>query len=94
MAPPQATYQTGRLVLAPGENVYLYSDGVTEAHDPGDDLRLRAPARGRGSGRMQVAAAANSWAALTEARKNFVGTAPPSDDMTHVALRWLDAAAL
>ena len=35
---PQATYQTGRLVLAPGETLYLYSDGVTEAHDPDDNL--------------------------------------------------------
>ena len=35
---PQATYQTGSLVLAPGETLYLYSDGVTEAHDPDDNL--------------------------------------------------------
>jgi hypothetical protein len=31
---------------------------------------------------------------VTEALKSFVGTAAPSDDITMLALRWLDAAAL
>jgi len=31
---------------------------------------------------------------VTEALKSFVGRAPPSDDITMLALRWLDAAAL
>jgi hypothetical protein len=31
---------------------------------------------------------------VTEALKAFVGTASPSDDITMLALRWLDAAAL
>ena len=90
---PQATYQTGRLVLAPGETLYLYSDGVTEAHDPGDNLfcehRLEAVLcthAGRGSRELV--------GGVTEALKGFVGTAPPSDDITMLALRWLDAAAL
>jgi sigma-B regulation protein RsbU (phosphoserine phosphatase) len=90
---PQATYQTGRLVLAPGETLYLYSDGVTEAHDPGDNLfcehRLEAVLcthAARGSRELV--------GGVTEALKSFVGTAPPSDDITMLALRWLDAAAL
>ena len=55
---PRAAYTTGKLVLAPGETLYLYSDGVTEAHDPGGDLfcehRLEAVLRthaGRGQPR-------------------------------------------
>jgi sigma-B regulation protein RsbU (phosphoserine phosphatase) len=90
---PQATYQTGRLILAPGETLYLYSDGVTEAHDPGGDLfcehRLEAVLgthAGRGSREVV--------GGVTEALKGFVGTAPPHDDITMLALRWLDAAAL
>ena len=90
---PHATYTTGRLVLAPGETLYLYSDGVTEAHDPGGDLfcehRLEAVLcthAGRGSREL--------IGGVTEALKGFVGTAPPSDDITMLALRWLDAAAL
>jgi serine phosphatase RsbU (regulator of sigma subunit) len=31
---------------------------------------------------------------VTEALKGFVGTAPQSDDITMLALRWLHAAAL
>ena len=90
---PQATYQTGRLTLAPGETLYLFTDGVTEAHDPGGDLfcedRLEAVLgmhAGRGSREVV--------GGVTEALKGFVGTAPPHDDITMLALRWLDAAAL
>jgi sigma-B regulation protein RsbU (phosphoserine phosphatase) len=90
---PSATYTTGRLLLAPGETLYLYSDGVTEAHDPGGNLfcehRLEAVLcthAGRGSREIV--------GGVAEALKGFVGTAPPSDDITMLALRWLDAAAL
>jgi sigma-B regulation protein RsbU (phosphoserine phosphatase) len=90
---PRAAYTTGKLVLAPGETLYLYSDGVTEAHDPGGDLfcehRLEAVLRthaGRGSREVV--------GGVTEALRGFVGTAPPFDDITMLALRWLDAAAL
>ena len=90
---PQATYQTGILVLAPGETLYLYSDGVTEAHDPGDNLfcehRLEA-ALCTHAGRCSRELVGG----VTEALKGFVGTALPSDDITMLALRWLDAAAL
>ncbi|MGZ3312183.1 MAG: PP2C family protein-serine/threonine phosphatase [Xanthobacteraceae bacterium] len=90
---PSATYTTGRLLLALGETLYLYSDGVTEAHDPGGNLfcehRLEAVLcthAGRGSREIV--------GGVAEALKGFVGTAPPSDDITMLALRWLDAAAL
>lgn len=90
---PQATYQTGRLVLVPGEILYLYSDGVTEAHDPGGELfcehRLEAVLRTQ-AGRCSREVVGG----VAEALKCFVGTAPPSDDITMLALRWLDAAAL
>ena len=66
---------------------------MTEAHDPGDNLfcehRLEAVLcthAGRGSRELV--------GGVTEALKSFVGTAPPSDDITMLALRWLDAAAL
>ena len=66
---------------------------MTEAHDPDDNLfcehRLEAVLcthAGRGSRELV--------GGVTEALKSFVGTAPPSDDITMLALRWLDAAAL
>jgi serine phosphatase RsbU (regulator of sigma subunit) len=66
---------------------------VTEAHDPDDNLfcehRLEAVLcthAARGSRELV--------GGVTEALKSFVGRAPPSDDITMLALRWLDAAAL
>jgi sigma-B regulation protein RsbU (phosphoserine phosphatase) len=90
---PRAAYTTGKLVLAPGETLYLFSDGVTEAHDPGGDLfcehRLEAVLRAHADrGSREVVGG------VTEALRGFVGTAPPFDDITMLALRWLDAAAL
>lgn len=84
---PQAIYQTGKLTLSPGETLYLFSDGVTEAHDTAGALfseerletNLRA-ASGQRSGDVVVA--------ISKALESFVGTAPPSDDITMLALRW------
>jgi sigma-B regulation protein RsbU (phosphoserine phosphatase) len=90
---PQATYRTGTLTLAPGETLYLFSDGVTEAHDPAGALfseeRLEAA--------LRVAAGACSHDVVekvTAAVKDFVGSALPSDDITMLALRRVDASAI
>ena len=72
---PQAAYQTGTLVLAPGETLLLFSDGVTEAHDPGDNLfcehwleAVLCTHAGRGSREL--------IGGVTEALKGLVGTRP------------------
>jgi sigma-B regulation protein RsbU (phosphoserine phosphatase) len=86
---PQAVYQTGTLTLEPGETFYLFSDGVTEAHDPAGALfseeRLEAAlqASAGGSGRAVIEK-------VSEALKDFVGTAQPSDDITMLCLRRVD----
>jgi serine phosphatase RsbU (regulator of sigma subunit) len=66
---------------------------VTEAHNPVGDLfcehRLEAVLRthaGRGSREIVDG--------VTEALKSFAGTAPPSDDITMLALRWIGADVL
>jgi serine phosphatase RsbU (regulator of sigma subunit) len=81
------------LTLAPGETLYLFSDGVTEAHDPAGVLfseeRLEAV--------LRAAAAARSRDVVekaTAAVKDFVGSALPSDDITMLALRRVDASAI
>ncbi len=83
---PQATYRTGTLTLEPGETLYLFSDGVTEAHDPAGLLfseeRLEAVLRAV-SGRRS----AEIVTVISDAVKSFVGTAPASDDITMLALR-------
>jgi sigma-B regulation protein RsbU (phosphoserine phosphatase) len=89
---PDAVYATGRLSLAPGDCVYLFTDGVTEAADPQENLfseqRLEDVLRA-GAG-FSTAELVKS---VTEAIHNFVGGALPSDDITMLALRRIDTAA-
>jgi phosphoserine phosphatase RsbU/P len=89
---PDAVYATGRLSLAPGDCVYLFTDGVTEAADPHDELfseqRLESVLRA-GAG----VSAADIVKSVAEAVRDFVGTALPSDDITMLAVRRLAPAA-
>ena len=89
---PQAVYQTGTLTLAPDEMLFLFTDGVTEAHDLSGAMfseeRLETTLRG--------AARLNSRAVVervSDAVKGFVGAALPSDDITILALRRLGLSA-
>jgi serine phosphatase RsbU (regulator of sigma subunit) len=76
------------LTLQPGDSLYLYSDGVTEAFDARDEEfgaeRLEACLR---------AAAGATAAALVEASlsavRSFAGEHPQSDDITAMSLRYL-----
>jgi sigma-B regulation protein RsbU (phosphoserine phosphatase) len=80
-----ATFQAGRVVLAPGEFLVAYSDGVTEAMDERDDLysqeRLEAflkdlPRSSCVQVSKDVMAEVVRWA----------GTAPQADDTTVLTL--------
>jgi sigma-B regulation protein RsbU (phosphoserine phosphatase) len=81
-----SVYETGRLMLAPGEEIYLYTDGVTEAANRKDELftekRLAAVLR-------LVAAHPTSAIikAVAEAVRSFADGAPQSDDITALAIR-------
>ncbi len=82
----RTNFQTGTLTLAPGDTLYVYSDGVTEAHNLAGELfseeRLEAVLLanfGRSSRQM--------IAGVDEALMLFVGTALPSDDITMLAVR-------
>jgi sigma-B regulation protein RsbU (phosphoserine phosphatase) len=90
---PAASYTTAELFLAPGESIYLFTDGVTEAANSQGDLfmeqRLEAVLRttaGRSSTEIVKSVA--------EAVRGFVGTALPSDDIAMLALRRLDPSAV
>jgi len=89
---PDAAYQTGRLSLAPGETVYVFTDGVTEANDAGEQLfsedRLEAVLRAAaGSSAREIVNA------VGQAVRDFVGAALPFDDITMMAVRRLDSSA-
>ena len=90
---PEAEYEAGRLTLAAGETIFLFTDGVTEAANPAfgmfSEERLEAVLRGA-SGRTS----ADIIAAVVAEVKRFAGTALPSDDITMLALRRLDGTAL
>ena len=91
---PDAVYATGHTSLAPGESIYVFTDGVTEAAD--DEGELFAEARLEavlcaGSG---CSTAAEIVKSVGEAVRSFVGAALPSDDITMLAVRRLDSSAL
>jgi phosphoserine phosphatase RsbU/P len=89
---PDAVYATGRLSLAPGEGIYVFTDGVTEAENPQQDMlteaRLEAVLRGA-AGRTS----AEIVKSVAEAVRGFVGSALPSDDITMMAIRRLGPPA-
>ena len=72
--------------LAPGEAIYLYTDGVTEAANRKDELfteeRLEAVLR------VVAGHPANAIIkAVADAVRSFADGAPQSDDITALAIR-------
>lgn len=86
-AMPGVSFPTHTVQLLRGDQLVLYTDGVTEACNPADELygahRLVDEVRVHGSG---------TPAALVEricqSVSNFAGTAPQSDDITLTVLTW------
>ena len=81
----QSPYASGRMVLAPGEALLLYTDGVTEAIDLSEtlysDQRLaQFLETNRGSAPRQIIGD------LVSDVRHFAGAAPQSDDITVLAL--------
>lgn len=78
-------YSDATLQLAPGEQLLLYTDGVTEARNPAEDLysdpRLLQTVQGLG----QLPPRELVEAVLASVRE-FSGTAPQADDITLLAL--------
>jgi len=84
-------YPAGRIRLEPGESLFLYTDGVTEALDPkGEQFseeRLQDCLRG-----LAGATAAQLVERTLAAVQAFAGAAPPFDDVTVMAVRYLSPA--
>jgi sigma-B regulation protein RsbU (phosphoserine phosphatase) len=84
-----AAYATGRLTLSPGEGLYVFSDGVTEAANAVGELfsevRLEAVLRSAASH-----SSGQIVQRVADAVRDFVGTALPSDDVTMLSVRRLD----
>lgn len=81
----EAAWETRRTVLAPGEGLFLYTDGITEATAPAGEMvgadGLAAMLRGCADpGRIVEHVLA--------AVRRFVGNAPQGDDLTALALSY------
>jgi sigma-B regulation protein RsbU (phosphoserine phosphatase) len=86
----EAPYTTGSAVLIPGDAVFIYTDGITEAMDVGSNLfsdqRLADALQGVAG--LPVRDIVES---VISSVKAFAGAAPQSDDIAALALRWLPA---
>lgn len=84
-------YQAQQAQLAPGDALVMYTDGITEAMNAGNEIyggeRLEKA--------LQQAGTLSAQALIERVRVDVgrhVGTAEASDDMTLLVLRWLPAA--
>ena len=85
-----AAYRTRSLSLAPGETVFLYTDGVTEATDASGALfgeKRLADTLAVADTRSPVALNL----AVRAAVDTFVSGAPQADDITLLSLEWIGA---
>lgn len=80
-------YDAKKIQLMPGDALFLYTDGVTEAmnaeSDLYDDTRLLAYLKNTNGASLEEIAKGN-----IEDIHTFVGTTPQSDDITVLALRY------
>ena len=91
---PDAVYAAGRTALAPGESIYVFTDGVTEAANSEGELFAEARLEAVLGAGAACSSAAEIVKAVGDAVRGFVGTALPSDDITMLAVRRLDPSAL
>lgn len=80
------TYEEGEVSLAPGEGVFFYTDGLTEAfsadNKPFGEDRLAAAISGNGAGSSSDIAGA-----VASAIAAFVGDAAQHDDITSLVIK-------
>ncbi|MFA6957164.1 MAG: SpoIIE family protein phosphatase [Thermoanaerobaculia bacterium] len=89
---PPFKYIEETATLHPGDVLYLYTDGISEATNLSDELfsvdRLKEALRGSADG-----SAANIALATLSAVEKFVGEAPQSDDLTLLCFRYIKPPA-
>ncbi|MBC8339557.1 MAG: SpoIIE family protein phosphatase [Alphaproteobacteria bacterium] len=82
----EQTYEEDELALAPGDGIYFYTDGLTEAfnadHKPFGEDRLQGAMTGQAAGSPSDLAGA-----VAKALSDFVGDAPQHDDITSLVIK-------
>lgn len=86
----RAKYTTHELVLHPGESLFLYTDGLTEAENVDKDLFGEERARRIAAG-FASKTAQEQIAATRQAVKDFTEGAEQSDDLTLLSIRYMPA---
>jgi len=84
---PGSNYKIGKAQFEHGDILFGYTDGVTEARSPADELYTRK--------RLEKSIVNSSLATVTDFSESiksdlfkFIEDAPQSDDITMLALRW------
>jgi len=84
---PGSNYKIGKVQLDHGDILFGYTDGVTEARSPADELYTRK--------RLERSVVNSSLATATDYLENikfnlfkYIEQAPQSDDITMLVLRW------
>ena len=85
---PDAPFAEGELRLEPGDTLFLYTDGVTEALDAQGRLFGDAAMLATLAALPQDAPAEDYPRRIVAALEAFAGDAPQADDITCVALRY------
>ena len=89
-AMPDMRYDLHRLQLAPGDALFFYTDGISEAMDadlhPYGEARLRSTLSSLSSGRMR-----QIIEGVRADMDTHMNGAPPSDDITMLAVRYMPA---
>lgn len=84
---PGSNYKIGKAKLDIGDILFGYTDGVTEARSPGDELYTRK--RLERSVLNSTLATANGFSENVKSDLfNFIEQAPQSDDITMLTVRW------
>jgi phosphoserine phosphatase RsbU/P len=90
---PEAEYTASRLKLEPGDTLVLFSDGVTEAMDPNEQMfgipRLRELLTGQTECPLE-----HLQKCILEAVENFARGAHQADDLTLLIVRYRATAAV
>jgi sigma-B regulation protein RsbU (phosphoserine phosphatase) len=80
-------YTEGELTLEPGDEIFLYTDGVTEAHDINDNL-FTDPYLLEVANKCNYSTPAEFNLYVKEKIDEFAGEAPQADDITMLLLKY------
>ena len=87
---PRFRYAVQEITLAPGDALFLYTDGITDATNESDD-RFTAGRLREALDRTGAASASHVIGGVAEAVESFVGNAPQADDLTMMCIRFRGA---